>query len=190
MIFGLKGYAGTGKDTVANILIEKYGFYRVAFADAVRDAALALDPWVLTWDLWDLSAYRLSEIVEVEGWDGAKRNHDEVRRILQAIGTDMGRAILGDDVWIEIAARKILAAFDHSDFVITDARFQNECDFIRGGGGVIVGIDRPGFGPINNHVSDAGLNTITVDYTLNNNGSIEDLERKVDNLVAAYREMP
>jgi dephospho-CoA kinase len=36
MIIGLTGYAQSGKDTVANILVENYGYQRVAFADPIR----------------------------------------------------------------------------------------------------------------------------------------------------------
>jgi len=37
MIIGLSGYASAGKDSVAQILVEKFGYKRMAFADAIRD---------------------------------------------------------------------------------------------------------------------------------------------------------
>mgnify|MGYP006283771541 FL=1 len=36
MIIGLTGYAQSGKDTVASLLVEHYGYERVAFADKIR----------------------------------------------------------------------------------------------------------------------------------------------------------
>jgi hypothetical protein len=36
VIIGLSGGAGTGKDTVANILVEQHGFYKIAFADEIK----------------------------------------------------------------------------------------------------------------------------------------------------------
>ena len=36
-VIGLTGYAQSGKDTVASILVEKYGYRRIAFADKIRD---------------------------------------------------------------------------------------------------------------------------------------------------------
>jgi hypothetical protein len=36
-IVWLSGFAGAGKDTVASILVKKYDYYRVAFADHLKD---------------------------------------------------------------------------------------------------------------------------------------------------------
>ena len=36
-VIGLTGYAQSGKDTLASILVEKYGYSRVAFGDKIRD---------------------------------------------------------------------------------------------------------------------------------------------------------
>ncbi len=44
MIIGLTGYAQSGKDTVANILVERYGFTRVAFADKIREFLYETNP--------------------------------------------------------------------------------------------------------------------------------------------------
>ena len=41
MIIGLTGYKGSGKDTAASHLVEKYGFTRVAFADKLKKSAAA-----------------------------------------------------------------------------------------------------------------------------------------------------
>jgi dephospho-CoA kinase len=41
-IIGLTGYAGSGKDTVRNILEAKHGFDGIAFADPIRDMLTAL----------------------------------------------------------------------------------------------------------------------------------------------------
>ena len=42
VIIGLSGYAQSGKDTVANILVQHYGYKRVAFADKIRECLFAL----------------------------------------------------------------------------------------------------------------------------------------------------
>jgi dephospho-CoA kinase len=44
MIIGISGYARSGKDTVANYLVEHHEFTRMAFADAMREALLRLNP--------------------------------------------------------------------------------------------------------------------------------------------------
>ena len=44
MIIGLTGYAQSGKDTVAKILVENYGFTRIAFADKIREFLYETNP--------------------------------------------------------------------------------------------------------------------------------------------------
>lgn len=144
-IIGLCGYAGAGKDTAAAGLIAD-GWLRVAFADGVREALLALNPEIA---LADLSGY----LIHWEGWDNLKANVPPVRELLQRMGTEAGRNIHGPDCWINIAKRKIDAST--ANVVITDVRFANEADAIRSWGGKVVYIERPGVGPVNGHVSEA-----------------------------------
>ncbi|MBT6872238.1 MAG: hypothetical protein HOA26_03225, partial [Actinobacteria bacterium] len=81
LLLGLNGPPGCGKDTAANYLVAEHNFTKVAFADPIRVAAFGLDPFVGP-------GVRLSEIVAAYGWDQAKRSWPEVRRILQALGTE------------------------------------------------------------------------------------------------------
>ena len=53
MIIGISGYARSGKDSVANILVQDFGFERRAFADKLREALYALNP-IIAYD-WDLA---------------------------------------------------------------------------------------------------------------------------------------
>ena len=61
MIIGLSGYAQVGKDTVANILVEHYGYTRIGFADIIRKAAYILDPLIT------LDGMRLAHAVDKSG---------------------------------------------------------------------------------------------------------------------------
>ena len=164
-IIGLCGFATSGKDTAAQGLIAD-GWTRVALADGVREAVLALDPWAD--DEW-----RVDDRLDfVNGdWSEAKK-HSEVRRLLQRMGTEAGRNIHGDDCWIKIAKRKIDTAT--GNVVITDVRFANEAAAIRSWGGRIVRIERPGVGPVNGHVSEAM--PFDADETIINDGTIEGLQ--------------
>lgn len=189
MLIGLAGTAGSGKDTAANFLVERHGFVRVAFADAVRDAALALNPWV-RWadDRWSPPHIdRLADIIRVDGWDKAKREKTEVRRLLQVIGTEVGREILGPDVWVIIAAQKINALGPNAKVVITDVRFPNEVGFVRAHKGVIAQVTRP-----NNPDAIAATHAsekleVKPDYILSNSGTLAQLEEQVSALVGWVR---
>lgn len=170
-IIGLMGYARSGKDTAAKALIER-GWTRIAFADAVREMALAIDP-VVDWEMGE----RLSDWVKQMGWEGAKQN-PEIRRLLQAIGTEGGRKVLGENVWIDAALRKVsAAAMQGGDVVLTDVRFFNEAQAIRDWGGMVVQVNRPGVGPLNGHASES-LN-FAPDCTLDNSGTVEQLHAAI-----------
>ncbi len=80
MIIGLSGYAQSGKDTVAELLCLNYGFKRIAFADAIREGVVRLNPMLD-------DGIRVADLVEDYGWDVAKGN-TEVRRLLQVFGTE------------------------------------------------------------------------------------------------------
>lgn len=135
---GLAGKRGSGKDTVAAYLVERYGYTRVAFADRVRDAALALDPYVAV-DA-EGQPVRLSHMVDVQGWNQAKQ-HEEVRRVLQRIGDEAGRQIHGTYTWINQALEKIKDI--DGPIVFSDVRYPNEIDELRKLGFVVVQIYRP-----------------------------------------------
>lgn len=167
-IVGLCGYARAGKDTAGHILVDHFGFQRVSFADKLREVALAIDPYVGIGDRWELQ--RLSEAVRRLGWEKAKVN-PEVRRLLQVIGTDAGRNILGSDVWVDAAFNGLPP---EGRFVFTDVRFPNESKAIFAMGGTVYRITRPGCGPINNHPSETALDHIAFPE-IANDGTIDDL---------------
>lgn len=165
MIIGLTGYAQSGKDTVANILVEKYGFRRLAFADKIRDILYELNPMV-GWEPLQIK-------VDVEGWDKAKQN-PEIRRLLQKMGVAC-REHISASVWIAPVLRDINPG---DNVVITDVRFKNEAELIYKGfeDSQIWRIERPGIEAVNSHVSEHQLTSYPVDFTFINSGSLDDLE--------------
>lgn len=176
MMIGLCGKAGAGKDTVAQILIKHRGFTRYAFADAVRDAAEATNPLVLTSNGGDHE--RLTTVIDRIGWDRAKREVPEARRLLQVIGTEVGRQILGENCWVDIVNRKIKED-DSNNPIITDLRFENEQQYVQKKYGFIVQITRPD-NPDSIAATHASEQFVpTPDFVINNDGSLETLEKQV-----------
>ena len=158
-IIGLSGYARTGKDTVAQILVENHGFERVAFADALRELLQQVDPIVdVTYEgFGEYGVYRLSDaLTYYKGWEGAKDGEPGVRRIMQAHG---------------VAFRKMQPG---GSYVIPDMRFPNELVAVRQHGGLTVRVERPGYGPVNGHISETALDRGVFDYYLSNNGPTAD----------------
>lgn len=181
MIVGVNGVAYSGKDSVGNVCIDAFGCKRIAFADRMKEFALAVNPWVYDPNRPGL-LIRLHDLVKEVGWDHAKK-HPEVRRLLIAIGTEGGRKVLGEDLWINQAMGGGRLRKDRH-YVVTDVRFLNEAEAIRKRGGVVLRVERPGFGPLVQHASelhDQGL----WDFVIHNDGTLTDLHNKV---VAALRD--
>lgn len=180
---GLVGRARSGKDTVADILVESYGFTKVSFAAPLKAMALAIDP-IIDWDADN--SWLLSEVIEQSGWERAKDIYPEVRRFLQRLGTEGVRNHLGDNVWVDLA-KKTAEAVD-GPVVFTDVRFVNEVDLIEDrSGGVCVRVVRPsdvGAG----HVSESALDTIPF-FCLDNRGTLDQLPERVDAMMFALQEM-
>lgn len=170
MIIGITGYARHGKNTVGRILEENYGFKQVALADKVREFAIAVDPMIR---LDGNSCVRIFTILADGGWEQAKEFPD-VRRLLQRIGTEGGRGVLGEDVWINALFPSLE---DGKNYVITDVRFPNEATRIKSCGGQMWRVYRPGFdnGVGTNHPSEAHIADIPTDRVILNDGSEEDL---------------
>jgi hypothetical protein len=177
-IIGFSGYARCGKDTAAKILVEEFGFTRVAFADKLREVLYQLNPYVVN-DITEYPVLSLQTVIDRYGWDGYKETQygTEIRRLLQRLGTEAGRQTLWDSIWIDAA---LTGHPSDAKIVVSDARFFNEFDAIRDRGGQIWRIERPEVGPANDHASE----TEAVHYKhfsawLMNDGSLEDLRRTV-----------
>ena len=167
MIIGISGYATAGKDTVAQILVEQFGFQRLAFADSIRDICLVINPYLS-------DGLRVGDLVKDYGWDVAKQN-TEVRRLLQVLGTEVGRQIFDEDVWVDALFQKV---DPNKKYVITDVRFANEAECIKEYGEVWR-VNRAGVDPINEHISETQLDDYEFDYVINNDGTFDDLKNKV-----------
>lgn len=188
---GLIGLARSGKDSVATHLVRNYGYTRVAFADAVKEHALKVDPWVNHYHMHspdDSEAERLSEVVDALGWERAKRDYPEVRRILQTIGA--AQRDHDPDYWIRIAQRKIGGGMYLRPIVVTDVRYLNEVIALQRQGFTMVGVRRPNAGLSGDaaqHSSETELSDYIPRYGIHNGGSLEALGEAIDALLAAAR---
>jgi hypothetical protein len=174
MIIGLSGYAQVGKDTVASYLVDRYGFTRVAFADPIRDAIYRLNPKITFADMPNVP---LATLVDKFGWDTVKVESEDVRQLLQRMGTEVGREMFGDDVWVEQAMKK---ASEHKNVVFTDVRYPNEMNAIASKPGMVWRIHKDNVSAVNRHASESALDDHEFQYVIFNNGTKEDLYESVD----------
>ena len=168
MIIGLSGYARSGKDEVAKILVEDYGYKRVAFADKIRDLLLETNPQVK-------DGFRVESVVGAYGWDQAKVLFPEIRNLLQRLGVG-ARKTFGDGFWVWQVIQDLEP---NIKYVITDVRFKNEGDFVKESNGKIWKVVRAGVEPVNSHISERDMDGYKVDMILKNEGTLEDLRTLV-----------
>lgn len=163
MLIGLTGKRGAGKDALGGALVEDFGFHRVAFADALKDALLAMNP-----DVVDSRGFSrsLSYLVACYGWDNAKAR-PEVRRLLQRGG--MALRAQDEMVWCRIGMSRADALCARGeDVVVTDVRFLNEARAIRKRGGLLVRIERTDYDVVDTHVSETELDGYGHDIVVRN----------------------
>lgn len=173
-LVGITGKKRAGKDTFAKGLLER-GFQRFAFADPLKDAALALDPLIRFEDdeaslallTFEPGRYeRLSAVVDRLGWEDAKTIR-EVRRTLQNFG--VGIRDLDEDFWVRPLASALETA--EAPLVVTDVRFPNEAEEIHRLGGFLLRIVRPDLESTDQHASETALDDYPVDAEVHNHGA-------------------
>lgn len=178
MIIGLSGYARSGKDTVADHLSEKHGFKKIAFAKLLKDAVYTLNPIVSSVPHSYDTVIRYQDIVDSLGLDKAKDQYPEVRRLLQVFGTEVGREMLGSNIWVDTAMNSIK---DSSyNWVFTDVRFPNEFEAIKSVGGHVWRVERELAKPVNLHESETALDDYSFNHVFKNDSTIKDLQENVD----------
>lgn len=170
-LIGLTGYAGTGKDTVRELL-EELGFVGFALADPIR----AMVRKLLTSS--GVSTAFMDDRALKEACIPALGV--SYRQLAQTLGTEWGRG-LQPDFWLRIAASYVtdLEWSGGSHFVVSDVRFSNEAEWVRARGGVIWRVHRNQAEPVRSHISESGVDLIKPDWTIHNNGTLADLREVV-----------
>ncbi|MGX1133200.1 hypothetical protein RKD49_005390 [Streptomyces glaucescens] len=173
----LIGKAQSGKDTAALWLFRNRAYTRLAFADPLKEMALSVNPLIpLSYGVHG----RLADLVRDVGWDYAKTNYPEARRLLQQMGQTVREC--DEDFWLNVMRRKLDSAKAwNMPVVVTDVRYRNEADMLRRRGFKLVRIVRPGIATMT-HASETDLDDYPADVTLTNGGTLDDLYRRVAEL--------
>ena len=209
IIVGVCGFQGSGKDTVADYLVNVHGFRRISFAGTLKDAVSA----IFGWDR-ELLEGRTKESRDwrekVDKWWANKLNmpHLTPRWVLQYWGTEVARKAFHDNIWIHSVEYKLSTISDN--VVISDVRFPNEIKSIKDVGGMVIrthrGPDPEWYhaaeivnkGPTKNlswasnkafldnykiHVSETSWIGTDFDAILDNDGTIDDLYSQINQLL-------
>lgn len=192
-LIGLTGCAGHGKDTVADYLVDKYGFVKLSYAGPLKDGVAA----IFGFDRERMEndrAYKESESV----WGRSPRHY------LQWLGTDILRKHVSQDFFM-LRMRNELDELMASgkNVVVSDARFDNEAAMLLECGArdpeyqsevwEISAWDRLGNSGtlLGSHVSEAGVSPNLVTRVIENNKRRADLcasiDKNLDGLVQSLK---
>jgi hypothetical protein len=207
MIIGICGFIGSGKDTIADYLVNLHGFRRESFANSLKDAVAQVFGWDRTMLEGRTKQAREWREQRDEWWSNRLGMNVTPRLVLQYWGTDVLRRNFHDDIWIASLENKLRNSRDH--VVISDCRFPNEIKAIKQAGGKVIRVVRgeePAWyqdainansGPSNMswsisktklerlkiHASETSWVGTDFDAVLDNNGTLDELYQQVKNLV-------
>lgn len=202
MIVGICGLIGSGKDTIADYLVNLHQFRRESFARSLKDAVAA----VFGWDR-DMLEGRTKQSREwreqVDFWWSNRLGMKITPRwVLQNWGTEVCRQGFHDDIWIASLENKLRNSEDN--VVISDCRFPNEIHAIKKNNGIILWVQRgelpewysaaldanKGSMKAFKYMEDIGIHPsewkwigTEFDMIIDNNSSLNSLYEQIENLV-------
>ncbi len=210
MIIGVCGLIGSGKDTIADYLVNIHEFRRDSFAATLKDACASVFGWDR--DMLEGRTRSSREWREQpdEWWSQRLGRTITPRWVLQYWGTEVCRNGFHDDIWIASLENKLRKSTD--DIVISDCRFPNEIQAIRKQGGHVIRVVR---GPepdwydlalaansnqhwthgdpreqlrlLGIHASETAWIGTQFDCVIPNDGSLDDLYSQINDLVRGLR---
>jgi hypothetical protein len=157
IVIGITGLAGSGKSTLASELVHRMGgLSRTAvlpFATPIKNIVAGMGIPIKDKDTPCIEAYGQTP-----------------RDIMKAIGK-LGRDV-HPDFWVNVWLRNVANAHWFNDIIVDDVRYPNEAAAIRGLGGWIINVTRPGVVQVDHETE---TQVIPWDMQIVNDGSHQDL---------------
>jgi len=169
-IIGLSGAQGVGKTSVARFLVENYGYAYEPFAKPLKQMmeAFGVPPKYI---------YGTQEEKEMplDCLCGKSARH-----AMRTLGTEWGRDTISPEIWVHHWKKRAYGRL----VVCDDVRFPNEVDAIHELHGIVIRLE--GFADeFGDHPSDRA-SELDVDVVIQNDGTLEDLFRKVVEAVSQF----
>jgi dephospho-CoA kinase len=168
----LTGYKRVGKDTLADFLVEDYGYINMKFASPIKEAVKNL------FNLTDEDMEEKKEIIN-DKWKVTPR------LLTQFLGTEMFQYKLqevvphiGRNFWIYKLIDELEKIYDNDKYarvVVSDLRFIHEYEKLKeymGDEMIVININNSRIIPNDSHISENEFQKIKPDYIIQNNSSI------------------
>ena len=160
MLLTLSGKSLAGKDTLADVLVKRFGFHKVSWADEVKIMCSEIFSIPIEYfydtELKDkregfvcgVNHSFVSNLISYLRCHGYKINNnlkktlqkelecvifETPRQMMTHLGTDICRKYIDDDIWINLTLKKIESL--HGSVIVPDSRFINEINKIKDLGG-------------------------------------------------------
>lgn len=139
-VIGVSGFAGSGKDSFANIFVEKYGYTKISMADSIKDMLSVVFGWDREMLQGATPESRLWRETPDEFWSSVLEYPFTPRKAMTTIGTNLFRVHFHKDIWVQSVKKKILDV--GTNVIIPDLRFGNEIEMMRDIGACLFEIER------------------------------------------------
>lgn len=130
MIIGICGLIGSGKDTVADILVQENNFEKISFADKLKDGVASVFGWDRSMLEGKTDVSRTWREQKDDYWSAELGKDVSPRLILQLFGTECMRQGFYDGIWVSLVKKHIIDN-PNKNFVIPDVRFENEANMLK-----------------------------------------------------------
>jgi hypothetical protein len=196
MIIGVCGKMRNGKDSIADLLVEKGGYVRYSFADPIKRGAMEMfgfsheqvfgDLKDATDQRWGITPRKVLQIMGTDLFQFDFYKHMKQTEMVDCHGVQIRRNIWVKrfQIWCEEELRS--GRSGPMKIVLPDVRFQHEADGIRDNGGIILKVVRPSITNTSNHPSEVELDAIEPDETIINDGTLEDLGKKLEKTLEIF----
>lgn len=192
ILLAMYGRARSGKDTAADYLAQQLGLYKYAFAEPLKTM---------------LKSVFGDHFHEGDRSGICPETGKSYREMMQTLGTEWGRNLMTEDVWINLVQKKwewVKDGCPHETplgrisnlhlgkaqvtqgMILSDLRFDAEAEWVRSQGGYVIEIKRADDSPaqgIVGHQSEAGIREDLIDLLCLNHSTLEDLHILLDSLV-------
>jgi len=186
MIIGLSGKAQSGKDTVGamiHVLYREYDWEIKKFAGKLKQIVSLLTGVPVGY----LENDRVKQSHAPDDWTKEDGSIYTYRELLRVVGTNALREVVHKNVWVNA----LFADYDKTgilkpNWIITDVRFPNEVDIIRkkDPNSLMIRVNRKSIKDPGNHPTETALDNYDgFDYVIDNDGTVNELERKVKNIL-------
>ena len=177
-LIGITGKAGAGKDTLADYLVSRFGYRKYSLSSPLKRLLNERFGWS-DWQ-WQDREWKerpaITGMFEAFGQVGIQDPALSPRQLAQWLGTEVGRYLGGDDVWVNMMEREWRSLNETNTqtfgelprMVVPDVRFDNEARRIHLLGGVVLRVVRDGVSVVPAHVSEAGVSDALVNVQVVN----------------------